>query len=62
MDNETVEEYTAKDFGKDVAVETAKVAAAYAIAIGGLLAAGYTYTKVSELRARRAAKKNQTEN
>jgi len=59
MDNETNEEYTAKDFGKDVVVDLAKIAVAEVAAIGILLGAGYTYTKVSELRARRATKKNQ---
>jgi hypothetical protein len=58
---DTNEEYTAKDFGKDVAVSVAvgvgEVVAAYAI----LLGIGYTYTKVMDFRERRAAKKTQTE-
>lgn len=61
MDTATNEEFTAKDLGvavaKDVGLAAAQVVAAY----GLLLGIGYTYVKVSEFRARRAAKKNQTE-
>lgn len=61
MENENTEDYTTKDFGKDVAKivgrTVAETAAAYALLIGIGLAAH----KVMELRERRAAKKNQIE-
>jgi hypothetical protein len=61
MENETAEDYTTKDFGKDVAkivgISVAELIAANAL----LLGIGFAAYKVMELRERRAAKKNQTE-
>lgn len=61
MENETTEDYTTKDFGKDVAkivgISVAELIAANAL----LLGIGFAAYKVMELRERRAAKKNQTE-
>jgi hypothetical protein len=62
MDNDTNENYTTKDFGKDVAVEVAKSVATVAAAYAIILSAGFTFSTVVEFRARRAAKKNQDEN
>ena len=62
MDNDTTENYGTKDFGKDVVREVVKTAASVAAAYFILIGAGFTFTKVSEFRASRAAKKNLTEN
>lgn len=61
MDHVEVERLTAKQFGVDVAKITVQTAAEVVAAYALLLAIGYTYTKVTEFRARRAAKKTATE-
>lgn len=62
MDNfENTENYTAKDFGKDVAIEVTKTAATVAAGIGVWMAASYAASKVVEFRNARAAKKAENE-
>lgn len=56
--NETLEPYTAKDFGKDVAVSAVQSAAAVAGAYATLLAVGFVAMKLKD----RKAKKTQNEN
>lgn len=56
MDNiETTDEYTTKDMFTDIAKDTTKIVAAHAIAAGILLGIGYTYGKILERRAKKAA-------
>ena len=65
MENEETEDYTTKDMCKDIVKETAKITVTSAIAgvagVGILLTAGVAIDQVQKFRARRSAKKNQTE-
>jgi uncharacterized protein (DUF2062 family) len=57
MPNETEETYTTKDMCTDMAKDTVTIVAGTAAAFVILLAAGYTYTKVTEFRQARKEKK-----
>lgn len=61
METETVEEYTTRDMCEDIVKDTVRIASSYVLAAGLFVAAGYTYSKVSDFRERRAAKKNLAE-
>ena len=51
--NETLEPYTAKDFGKDMAVFTAQTAACVAGAYAILLTIGFAYSKHLDRKAKK---------
>jgi hypothetical protein len=53
---ETAEDYTGKDLAHDLAVITARNMAAYAVAMGVLLTAGYIYGKHLERKDKKNAK------
>lgn len=55
--NEETEEYTTKDFAKEIAVETGKMLAIQAATYATLFAAGLVVVKVKEAKAKRKAKK-----
>ena len=55
--HEETEEYTTKDFAKEVAIETGKVVAAQAASYAILIAAGFVVMKVKARKAKKEAQK-----